>query len=127
MSAAPGTGQSIGLKQYTKDIPPGWKPYSYPLREYQEYLAVWSKLTRLDAAQIGPAIASRLEGGALTAALKLRTARLDEHGNATDLQGADVLSLVPQEAVLDQTGAEVVPGKNQAPAFSSTDCRHCSR
>ena len=67
--STPGAGPSLGIKQWTKDIPPGWRPFAYPLREYQEYLAVWSKLTKLEQAQLGPAIVSRLEGGALTAAL----------------------------------------------------------
>ena len=61
----------FGLKQYTKDVPPGWRPYSYPLREYKDYLSVWSKLTKLDPEQIGAAIVSRLEGAALKYALNL--------------------------------------------------------
>ena len=55
-------GTGLGLKQYTKDVPPGWRPRNYPIREYRDYLTIWGKLTRLEAAQVGPAVMSRLEG-----------------------------------------------------------------
>ena len=33
-------GTGLGLKQYTKDVPPGWRPRSYPIREYRDYLTI---------------------------------------------------------------------------------------
>ena len=69
--------QPLSLRQYSKDVPPGWRPRAYPIREYKEALGVWSKLTRLDEDQIGPAIMSRLEGGALRVAHALTIQRID--------------------------------------------------
>eukprot|EP00959_Pyramimonas_sp_CCMP1952_P290702 6080804-Pyramimonas_sp.AAC.1 len=51
----------LGLRQYTKDVPPGWRPRAYPIKEYKECLAIWGRLTKLDQEHIGPAIMSRLE------------------------------------------------------------------
>ena len=65
----------LGLRQYTKDVPPGWRPRAYPIKEYKEYLAIWGRLTKLDQEQIGPAIMSRLEGGALRTAIGLTIQR----------------------------------------------------
>ena len=65
------------LKQYTKDVPPGWRPRAYPLKEYRENLLIWSKLTRLNEDQIGAAIVSRLEGNALKRAKALKIERLN--------------------------------------------------
>ena len=65
------------LKQYTKDIPPGWRPRAYPLKEYRENLLIWSRLTKLDTDQAGAAIMSRLEGQALKRAKNLKIIRLN--------------------------------------------------
>ena len=35
----------LGLKQYTKEVPPGFRPGSYPVTEYEELVKVWSCLT----------------------------------------------------------------------------------
>ena len=56
---------TLGLKQYNKDTPPGWRPRSYPFGEYTESLAIWLKMTKLDPEQIGSSLMSRLEAGAL--------------------------------------------------------------
>ena len=58
-------GNALGLRQYTKDVPPGWNPGSYPITEYFELLKVWFRLTRLEEEQIAAAIMSRLQGRAL--------------------------------------------------------------
>ena len=101
---------SLGLKQYTKDVPPGWRPYSYPLKEYKEYLSVWSKLTKLDGGQVGAAIVSRLEGAALKLALTFVVERPNPAGGTLIYKGADAVSLEAAEAEYDpQTGAVLVP------------------
>ncbi len=74
MASLPG---QIPLRSYTKDVPPGWKPRSYPIKDYREFLQVWIKLTRLDPDQLGPAIMSRVEGGAWRVASMLTIQRLD--------------------------------------------------
>ena len=51
----------LALKQYSKDVPPGWRPRAYPIREYKDALGVWGKLTRLEESQLGAALVSRLE------------------------------------------------------------------
>ena len=84
---------TLGLKQYNKDTPPGWKPRSYPFREYTESLAIWLKMTRLDEDQIGPAIMSRLEGGALKLAKKLTIQRINAAGVTETYRGVDAVSL----------------------------------
>ena len=101
----------LGLRQYTKDVPPGWRPRAYPIKEYKEYLAIWGRLTKLDQEQIGPAIMSRLEGGALRIALGLTIQRPDPNTLVqTTYEGVEAVSLDAQEAINDpQTGAQVSP------------------
>ena len=43
--------------------------------EYKEYLDIWSRMTKLEAGQIGPAILSRLEGGAYRVGTNLKIKR----------------------------------------------------
>ena len=62
----PTTTTQLGLKQYSKDVPPGWRPNSYPIQEYQELLRIWFRLTNWDdESRRAAAIYSRLELGAL--------------------------------------------------------------
>ena len=68
---------ALGIKQWNQFIPPGWKPHQYPLKEYEDYLSLWAKVTSLSEEKIGPAIASRLEGSALRVALELTVDRTD--------------------------------------------------
>ena len=95
----------LGLKQYTKDIPPGWGPRMYPIVEYVELLKVWSKLTRLDEDQIPAAIMSRLVGKALRTAHRYSVSRLDALTNVlTTHKGIDALSLPAVTAITDRHG-----------------------
>ena len=101
---------ALALRQYTKDVPPGWRPRAYPIKDYRDALAVWARLTKLDQEQIGAAIMSRLEGGALRIAHGLTTVRLDPDSlTPVNYQGIDAVSLLASQAVTDQTGNEVVP------------------
>ena len=73
-------------------------------------MGIWGKLTRLDADQIGPAIMSRLDGGALRLALAMRIVRYDEFGIAHTFKGTDAVSLLESTVVMDpNTGAVIVP------------------
>ena len=110
-SGTPGTTTgALGIKQWNQYVPPGWKPHSYPLREYKNYLSLWAAVTSLEERKIGPAIASRLDGSALQIAIELTVSRTDVHGVTQDLRGADALSLLSQDAVVDPgTGAVLVP------------------
>ncbi len=101
----------LSLKQYTKDVPPGWRPRSYPIKDYKEALGVWSRLTRLEDNQIGAAMISRLEGGALRIAHSLTITRPNiQTGQNETHKGIDAVSLAKQDAIMDpHTGAEIAP------------------
>ena len=109
-SQPPGVaGTGLGLKQYTKDVPPGWRPLSYPFTEYREYLRIWAHLTSLDPteAKYGAAILSRLEGAALRIGTSLQIVRI----NATTLVqethvGVDAVVLPPRAAFVDMQGTQ---------------------
>ena len=48
MSASGMPGQasgSLGIKQWNQFIPPGWKPFAYPLKEFKNYLSLWAAMT----------------------------------------------------------------------------------
>ena len=70
-------GNALGLKQYTKDVPPGWNQGVYPVTEYFELLKVWTRLTRLDEEQVAAAVMSRLQGRALRLAHAKTVVRVD--------------------------------------------------
>ena len=74
------TTQALGLRQYNKDVPPGWGPAQYPYTEYQDFLQVWRCLTRLEEKQIPAAIVSRLTGKTLKMALKKSIDRVNACG-----------------------------------------------
>ena len=89
LSASP-----LSLKSYSKDIPPGWRPRAYPLKEYVEALKVWVKLTTLSEDKYGAAVMSRLDGQALKLAQNLSIRRYDPETNAVETKvGVDALSL----------------------------------
>ncbi len=113
--SAPSSAAPLGLKAYTKDTPPGWRPHSYPISEYRDLLMIWCKLTRLDPEQVGAAIMSRLEGSAHRLARQLAIVRqeMDAGGNviAVTYRGIDAVSLLKLDAVIDPgSGAELIPG-----------------
>ena len=102
---------TLALQQYTKDIPPGWRPRSYPIREYCDYLRVWHKLTKLDEEQIGAAITSRLYGAAWNVAMKLSITRNDGNGNDVEHVGIDAVSLLESQPIYNQVNGQMLaPG-----------------
>ena len=116
-STQPASG-ALGLKQYTKDVPPRWKPHSYTIREYMELLSVWSKLTKLDPEQVGPAIVSRLDGAALRVALNLAIVRYEPDPTLTaaiaiSYRGAEAVSCVATADVINATdGTVLIPAQD---------------
>ena len=84
----------LSLKSYSKDIPPGWRPRAYPLKEYEQQLKVWVRLTSLHEDKFGAAVMSRLDGQALKIAQDLQIVRYNtELEQNITLQGVDALSL----------------------------------
>ena len=99
-------------------MPPGWKPHSYPLKEYEDYLSLWSAVTSLEEKKIGPAIASRLEGPALKVALELKVQRINvTTGVTTWVIGASALALTKTDAVTDPGSGTVVIPEQQSGAW----------
>ena len=89
------TASPLNLKSFTKDIPPGWRPRAYPLKEYEENLKVWAKLTTLSEDKFGAAVMSRLDGQALKLAHSLTIPRYDPESNQVlTYTGVEALSLL---------------------------------
>ena len=104
---AASTGPQLALHQYTKDIPPGFRPRLINFKDYQDRLKIWHRLTRLDDAQIPPAIVSRLEGTALDLANDYIIIRYNNpnDANTTTTTGIDALCLPDlPNPFLDQYG-----------------------
>lgn len=107
---------SLPLKAYTREIPPGWRPRSYPLREYFDNLAFWVRFEKVPEGDKGPAILSRLVGGAHKQALKLEITRgpYDANGIGTVYRGLNAICLPRIPSILDpNTGLwteECLPG-----------------
>jgi hypothetical protein len=107
------TGNSLGLRRYTKDVPPGWNPGAYPITEYFELLKVWVRLTKLDEEQIGAAVMSRLQGRALRLAHAKKITRLDPLSNLPrNYTGVEALILPESEGQYDVHGNVTVPGQS---------------
>ena len=98
-------GAVVSLKSYSKDIPPGWKPRAYPIKEYEQNIKIWARLTTLDSTKWGAAVMSRLDGQALKVAQDMHVTRYD-----TDLE-VNALSMVsmrcPCQNVLLESAAMV--------------------
>ena len=64
----------LPLDQYTKSVPPGWKPGLtwYPFKRFVEKFRLFYRLTDLDITQIGPAVAGRLQGRPEQLAMRLQ-------------------------------------------------------
>ena len=97
--------QSSGLPldQYTQTTPPGWKPFltHYPFRRFVERLRLWYRLTNLEIAQIGTAVAGRLQGRPFNIAMSLTVVA----HTGVRLVGDEALSYEGQDAGVDpQTG-----------------------
>ena len=43
----------LGIKQYNKDICPGWRPGAYPIAEFEELMKVWLRITNMEEERIG--------------------------------------------------------------------------
>ena len=96
----------LGMKQYNKEVPPGFRPGAYPVTEYEELLKVWAVLTTwTEPEKIGAAIYSRLEGGALDIARRLKITRMDPNTfELVTYAGLEAISLPASDAVLSQDG-----------------------
>ena len=60
--AAQSTGGGISLKEYRKDVPPGWMPGQpdYPLTLFFEKLKIWYRIYDGPDEAVGPLVAGRL-------------------------------------------------------------------
>ncbi|MDP6586518.1 MAG: hypothetical protein QF535_17825, partial [Anaerolineales bacterium] len=102
-------GNAQGLKQYTKDVPPGWNPGVYPVTEYFELLKIWTRLTRLDEDQLGAAVMSRLQGRALRFATDKVITRIDpDTMQSVTFKGVEALSLKPTPEMYDQQTGQLL-------------------
>ena len=100
----------LGLKQYTKDVPPGFRPGAYPVSEWYELLKVWSVLTvhKGKDAEMGAAIYSRLELGALDLARRLVIPMYNStDGLIHQVTGIEACQLPAQDAVPHPTTGAV--------------------
>ena len=80
----------LGIKQYNKDICPGWRPGVYPIAEYEELMKVWLRITLMEEERIGAIIYSRLELGALDLARRFQIKRYD--GSLSSLTHEKILT-----------------------------------
>ena len=106
MSTAPNS--QLGLKQYSKEVPPGFRPGAYPVAEWLELLSVWRILTVFagDNSKIGAAMFARLELGALDLARRLTVPRWNATvGRDENIVVLAAVQLGAQEAVYDFAGA----------------------
>ena len=104
------TTTPANLKQYNKDTPPGWRPRSYPLKEYKENLLIWARLTKLTQDQAGAAVMSRLEGNALKRAKTLKITRVNIETSVEEVfEGVDAVCLPRRSAGTTRQNLEVPP------------------
>ena len=99
---------NLPLDQFNTTTPPGWKPHvtNFPLKRYLERLRLWYRLTNLLPEQLGPAVASRLQGRPYDLANSLRVTLPD----GRTIVGDEALAFPGADAQLDpQTGLVVVP------------------
>ena len=77
--AASGDLRGIPLDEYTRQCPPGWRPYvrNYTLNTYEEKLRLWMRMTDIPADCQGSVIVGRLKGSAYRIAMKIRLRRQD--------------------------------------------------
>ena len=100
-------GAVVSLKSYSKDIPPGWRPRAYPIKEYEQNLKIWAHLTTLDQSKWGAAIMSRLDGQALKIAQDMPITRYDTNIEANrTVYGLEAISLPERAAGVSPNGTE---------------------
>ena len=81
MATADTSRGGLPLDEFTERTPPGWKPglEHYPLKLFMEKLKLWyAVVDRTDESKLGPLVAGRLKGGALSIALKVQV--MDANG-----------------------------------------------
>ena len=61
-----GDVRGLPLDEYSRSVPPGWKPHlnSYPLKDYNDKLKLWLRMTDIETVQVGPTLVGRLKGAA---------------------------------------------------------------
>ena len=102
----------MSLEEYTKTVPPGWKPgdQRYPFKLYLTKLRLWWRFADVEERAVGPLIASRLRGAAFDIASTLKVERADERGLVTVHYNDDALSLTTLPEILDpNTGRQLMP------------------
>ena len=84
----------MSLEEYTKTVPPGWKPgdQRYPFKLYLTKLRRWRRFADVEKRSVVPLIASRLRAAAFDIAPTLKVERTDEHGLVTVHYNDDALS-----------------------------------
>ena len=85
-------------------MPPGWRPHlaHYPFRRFLERVRLWYRQTDLDATQLGPALAARLQGRPFILAMALQ---LTTQAGVV-IRGDEALAHAGEQAVTDpNTGA----------------------
>ena len=90
----------LQLDQYNKSTPPGWRPglYHYPYRRFIERLRLWYRITDLNAEQVGPAVAGRLQGRPFNLAMSLT---ITDRGGEV-LTGDSALAFAGRDPTIDQ-------------------------
>ena len=104
----------LGIKQYNKDICPGWRPGAYPIAEFEELMKVWLRITTHEEERIGAIIYSRLELGALDLARRFQIKRYDSSLSSLThekiLTGIDAMCCKHEDPIIDSmSGAIVYP------------------
>ena len=115
------TGTGMPLEVYTKMTPPGWRPgmAHYPFRRFMERLRLWYRMTDLDASQVGPAVAGRLQGKPFNVAIGMRFVS----DTGVELVGDEALAYAGAPQVVDPiTGALVQPAQATGSFASSRGC-----
>ena len=106
LSDAMSESTGLPLDIYTKSTPPGWRPglLHYPYRKFLEKLRLWYRLTDLDATQVGPAVAGRLQGRPYNMAMALRM----NNRVGTELSGDAALSYPGEPEQVDPSSGAVL-------------------
>eukprot|EP00959_Pyramimonas_sp_CCMP1952_P092484 1935502-Pyramimonas_sp.AAC.1 len=81
----------LGLEDFTKNVPPGWKPNvrGYTFRKYMQKLRLWWRITdEMSEERIGPLIVSRLKGPPFSQAMSYTIIR-----NGISYRGDEAMAL----------------------------------
>ena len=96
----------LPLDQYTKTVPPGWKPglVHYPYRRFTERLRLWYRQTDLPTSSYGPAVAGPLVGRPFNLALALKFKIPD----GRELKGDEALAWPGSSEIKDEFSGEIL-------------------